>query len=147
MLDLSNAYLQIRVDPSMWRYQSCIINGKRFALTRMDFGLNTAPVVMSEIVKRILNFDKLIEGATSSYIDDIFVDESIVSADQVKELFTKFGLMCKDPERPNSMNEIRILGLNISQRNDILRWKRANKVRLILIINGRDAKFIQYVAN
>ena len=29
ILDLSDAYMQIHVDPAMWRFQSCIINGKK----------------------------------------------------------------------------------------------------------------------
>jgi len=129
LLDLSNAYLQIRVDPSMWRFQSCIINGKRYALTRMGFGLNTAPIIMTEIVRRVLGYDAKVKEATSSYIDDIFVDESRVSADYVKELFSGFGLECKDPVRVSNGNNVRVLGLDVFEKDGILKWKRGNAVR------------------
>ena len=36
---------------------------------------------------------------TSSYIDDIYLNEEIVSAEKVKAKLESFGLTCKDPER------------------------------------------------
>ena len=36
---------------------------------------------------------------TSSYVDDIFVNEDIMSADEIKTRLESFGLTCKDPER------------------------------------------------
>mgnify|MGYP003542953613 FL=1 len=57
ILDLSDAYMQIRVDQAMWRFQSCTINGKKFTLTRMGFGLNIVPTIMAEIVRKVLSFD------------------------------------------------------------------------------------------
>ena len=113
ILDLSDAYMQIHVDPAMWRFQSCIINGKKFALTRMGFGLNTAPTIMTEIVRKVLSSDHTINAATGSYVDDIFVDESKVNADEVRCLFKKFGLECKQPERVNDVRKVRVLGVDV----------------------------------
>ena len=41
-LDLKSAYLQIHVKQSLWSYQTVMFQGKRWALTRLGFGLNVA---------------------------------------------------------------------------------------------------------
>ena len=64
----------------------------------MGFGLNVAPSIMQTIVDAILMKDKRIQRATSVYIDDVYVDESIVPAARVKEHLYSFGLLCKEPE-------------------------------------------------
>ena len=130
ILDLSDAYMQIRVDQAMWRFQSCTINGKKFALTRMGFGLNIAPTIMAEIVRKVLSFDQRINVDTGSYVDDIFVDETIVSAEEVKHLFRSFGLECKQPERVNRDTKVRVLGLEVNNINGSMMWNRANRIRV-----------------
>ena len=51
----------------------------------MGFGLNVAPSIMQTIVDAILTKDKRIQRVTSAYIDDVYVDESIVPAARVKQ--------------------------------------------------------------
>ena len=46
----------------------------------MVFGLNVAPSIMRTVVEATLTKDKCIQWATSAYIDDVYVDESIVLA-------------------------------------------------------------------
>ena len=65
----------------------------------MGFGLNVAPSIMQTIVDAILTKDKRIQRATSVYIDDVYVDESIVPAACVKEPLCSFGLLSKELER------------------------------------------------
>ena len=50
----------------------------------MGFGLNVAPSIMQTIVDTILMKDKRIQWATSAYIDDEYVDESIVPVAHLK---------------------------------------------------------------
>lgn len=40
VIDLAKAYLQIRVHPSLWPYQTVCFKGQRYCLTRLGFGLN-----------------------------------------------------------------------------------------------------------
>ncbi|XP_068237273.1 uncharacterized protein [Palaemon carinicauda] len=51
VVDLKSAYLQLSVDEKLWPYQ--LVNYKRqtFCLTRLGFGLNSAPQIMSRILK------------------------------------------------------------------------------------------------
>lgn len=42
--------------------------------------------------------DETINRVTAAYIDDIYINEDIASLAHVKGHFTRFGLMCKDPE-------------------------------------------------
>ena len=44
---------------------------------------SVAPKIMTAIVEWVLRQDPIIAAATSSYIDDIFVEECKVSADKV----------------------------------------------------------------
>ncbi|KFD52624.1 hypothetical protein M513_06471 [Trichuris suis] len=92
ILDLKQAYLQIHVDKSLWPYQTVIIDGRRHCLTRLGFGLNVAPIIMTAVVNCVLSRDADIQRATSAYIDDIFVNENVVEANRVKQHLADYGL-------------------------------------------------------
>ena len=66
-----------------------MIKGKSYCLTCLGFGLNVAPLIMTAIIKTFLMQDEFTVKATSAYIDDIYVNEDIMSADAV--LFNKQG--------------------------------------------------------
>lgn len=76
VLDLHSAYLQIHVDKSLWRFQTVQIDGQGYYLTRLDLGLNMSPLLIQSIVNAVV--------AQDSYIDDIFVNESIYIAARVR---------------------------------------------------------------
>ena len=78
-----------------------IPNGEN-CFTRLGFGLNVAPQIMRSIVKAVIGQDKTVDCATSSYVDDIFVNESVCSVAQVKMHLELFGLTCEDPEQLSS---------------------------------------------
>ena len=73
-LDLRNAYLQIHVDKA---FQTVIFRGQRFCLTRLGFGLNVAPLIMKSVIDAIVSQDHTIKSATSAYVDDIFINETV----------------------------------------------------------------------
>lgn len=130
LLDLRRAYLQCHVEPSLQVYQSVIFKGKTYLMTRLCFGISIGPKAMSHIVKHVLEKDNLIAAATDSYIDDIIVDESRVSADVVKKHLLDFGLESKDIERvSNDGNDMRVLGLRVFRdSNGVLLWQRSGDV-------------------
>ena len=84
VLDLRKAYLQVRVHRSLWPYQTVVIKGRRYCLTRMGFGLNVAPSIMRTIVDAVLSKDNHVRQATSAYIDDVYINESKVPAMEIK---------------------------------------------------------------
>lgn len=98
IIDLKSAYLQIRVAESLWKYQLVRYKGKTYCLTRLGFGLNAAPRIMTVLLKTVLGKDKRVQAATDSYIDDILVDETVVTASEVADHLKKFGLVTKPPE-------------------------------------------------
>ena len=126
VLDLRKAYLQVRVHQSLWSYQLVLFKGRGYCLTRMGFGLNVAPSIIQTIVDAILTKDKRIQLATSAYIDDVYVDESIVPAARVKEHLCSFGLLSKEPER--LQDGVRVLGLQVWGEDNSLYWRRGNKI-------------------
>jgi hypothetical protein len=79
LVDLRKAYLQVHVDRDLWKHQVVRYKNKNYYLTRLGFGLNCAPKVMSTILGKVLAMDPNINAATSHYIDDIMVNEDKVS--------------------------------------------------------------------
>ncbi|KAF2348571.1 hypothetical protein FHG87_020672 [Trinorchestia longiramus] len=125
IVDLKAAYLQLRVDMELWRYQLVKYNVQTFCLTRLDFGLNSAPRIMSKVLKHVLSIDDTIKNATSSYIDDILVDETKISVTEVVSHLNKFGLITKAPE---ALDGGAVLGLRLSKVGEELMFHRGNKI-------------------
>lgn len=98
IVDLKSAYLQIHVAKKLWMHQLVKYKGQTYCLTRLGFGLNCAPRIMTKILKTVLGKRKDMEAGTNSYIDDILVDETVVTAAEVVEHLAKFGLATKTPE-------------------------------------------------
>ena len=92
----------------------------------MGFGLNVAPSIIQTIVDAILTKNKRIQRATSAYIDDVYMDESIVPMACVKEHLYSFGLLSKEPER--LQDGARVLGLQVWGEDSSLYWRRGNKI-------------------
>ena len=111
IVDLRRAYLQIRVHESLWSYQTVIFRGQRYCLTRLGFGLNVAPSVMKSVLTAVLTQDETVDRATSSYLDDIFVNEDVVSVQCDTDHLLRYGLECKPAERV--ADGARVLGLDV----------------------------------
>ena len=72
VIDLKAAYLQIRVDPDLWLHQAIKWKGKVLLLTRLGFGIASAPKIMTRIVETVIEKDDIMKKAVSSYVDDLF---------------------------------------------------------------------------
>ena len=121
-LDLKCAYLQIHVKKSLWRFQTVVFRGRRWAMTRLGFGLNVSPSVMKAVLAKVLSMDPDVERGTSTYVDDILVNEDVVSAEDVQAHLSRFGLVTKDPER--AREGARLLGLQVWGERGALQWRR-----------------------
>ncbi|XP_043208454.1 uncharacterized protein LOC122374015 [Amphibalanus amphitrite] len=122
LLDLKDAYLQVHVSKSLWPYQTVVFQGKRWCLTRLGFGIGCAPLVMKKVLSMALGLDQRIDSATSSYVDDIFVNEEVATAAEVKAHLENHGLDCKAPE--SVIDGARVLGLRVWGERDGLFWRR-----------------------
>ena len=112
LVDLRKAYLQVYIDKSLWPYQAVRWKGKTYLLTRLGFGLSIAPKILTAVVTKVLAQDEKIANAVTSYIDDLFVNESIVSSWEVKEHLAKWGLQAKEPEQLGR-SVVRVLGMKV----------------------------------
>ncbi|CAM1309398.1 Uncharacterised protein r2_g1955 [Pycnogonum litorale] len=99
IVDLKSAYLQIHVERELWKYQLVSYKGKTYALTRLGFGLSSAPRIMASILKTVLGKNKKVADVTSSYVNDIIVDETKVTTEEVMKHLKRFGLETKPPEQ------------------------------------------------
>ncbi|KAF2343958.1 hypothetical protein FHG87_025286 [Trinorchestia longiramus] len=125
IVDLKVAYLQLRVDKELWCFQLVKYKGQTFCPRRLGFGLNSAPRIMSKVLKHVLSINDTIKNATSSYIDDILVDETKVSVTEVVSHLNKFGLITKVPE---ALDGGAVLGLRLSKVGEELMFHRGNKI-------------------
>ena len=125
LVDLKSAYLQIRVSEKLWPYQLVRHDGRTYCLTRLGFGLNCAPRIMSKILKYVLKKKDATGEFTSSYIDDILVDEAGLPAVELVRHLNEYGLETKPPE---SLENGSALGLQLSQVDGELVFRRGNKV-------------------
>ena len=123
VVDLKDAYLQLRVSREMQDYQIVRIDDQYYRLTRLGFGLASAPKIMSAIVTHVLAVDPRIAAATDHYVDDIVVDTTKVTSQEVIQQLNKYGLSTKAPE---TLDQARVLGLKLigDGQGAQLRWRR-----------------------
>ena len=124
LLDISKAYLQVRIHPDLWRYQCVVWRGEVYVLERMGFGLSVAPKAMDLIVKwatRDL-------AGVDNYVDDLYVPEQLV--DRTKSRLLEYGLPTKPAEPAVSA---RVLGLQLQADDEgSVSWTRREGVSLQL---------------
>ena len=129
VLDLRDAYLQLHVRSDLQRFQVVKHRNNFYALTRLGFGLNCAPKIMSAVLNKVLSLDSRIAAATDHYVDDIVVDLSQVSMSEVVKHLKQYGLETKPPEK---IDEARVLGLQLGRADDgTLCWSRGNHLPLV----------------
>ena len=92
-------------------------------LTRLGFGLSSTPKIMGKIVEYVLSQNDTIRRSTGSYIDDIIVDESVVSACEVVNHLKRYGLEAKPPVH---LHGGRVLGLELSENERQVLFRRGN---------------------
>lgn len=137
MLDLKKAYLQLFIEDELLKFQAVRYKGKLYVMTRMGFGLNVAPKIMSKVLGKVLSMDGKVESGTDHYIDDIIVNEELVSVDHVRDHLSRYGLVTKEPE---PISDARVLGLRVKEDGmSQLVWGRDNDVGEIdAVVTKRD---------
>ena len=126
MLDLKKAYLQLHIDQELQKFQAIRYKGRLFVMTRMGFGLNVAPKIMTKVLSKVLSLDGEVSSGTDHYIDDIIVNLDKVSASRVSNHLARYGLVTKEPE---SISDARVLGLRVVKgRQGRLEWSRDNAI-------------------
>jgi len=125
VVDLKKAYLQIYMKPSLWPYQAVRWKGKDYLLTRLGFGLSSAPKIMTAIVEYVISSHDVMKNAVSSYIDDLYIKLNLINCDDVVEHLKSWGLITKPPEKIGCQQGVRVLGLKIGED---LCWERDGPV-------------------
>ena len=121
LLDVKKAYLQVRVDPSLAHYQVVMVNGVKYVMTRMGFGLSIAPKVMDAIIKYVTRGCADVDN----YVDDLRVPSAQVNHEVAQ--MSHFGLETKPAEQ---LSTARVLGLQLYREDDKLYWDRCDDVQL-----------------
>ena len=124
-VDAFIANAEVHVDKVLWLFQTVIFRGQCFCLVRLGFGLNVAPL-MKSVIDAIVSQDCTIKGATSAYVDDILINESLVSVSCVQQHFLDYGLVSKDLVWLR--DEARVLGLQVWKKDGTLWWKWGSQI-------------------
>lgn len=95
IVDLKSACLQFYVSEKLWKYQLMRYKNRTYCWTWLGFGLNSA---MKVVAKMILGKGAKMEEAIILCINDIHVDEGIVTAEEIMDHLKKFRLTAKLPE-------------------------------------------------
>ena len=84
---------------------------------------------MRSIINTVMALDETIQEAMSSYIDDIFVNESVCTAACVRDHLLQFGLTCKDLEclRDSTC----VLSLCVMEKHRKLQWCRGDELPML----------------
>lgn len=127
LLDLRKAYLQIYIDSSLWCYQVVNFNGKRYVMTRLGFGLNIGPKVMTKVLDLVLEKCNVKE-AVDHYIDDIVIDTDRINVTELQKLLNSYGLSTKEPEQ---LDGARVLGLRVTDNGGRYQWSRDGSLPVI----------------
>ena len=85
LVNLRKTYLQVCIAESLRMNQKVVIQGRRYCLMCLGFGLNMVHMMMKAIVEK-----DNIKKATSVYIQDIFVNENIMLVTYIKEQLLHF---------------------------------------------------------
>ena len=115
-LDIRKAYLQVRIAPELLRFQVVVWKGRSYVMTRMGFGLNVAPKLMTIVVQWATREF----SGVDSYIDDVKAPSACVQA--VADRLQEYGLPTKPAEE---FITARVLGLQLSKdRDGVAQWSR-----------------------
>ena len=115
VVDIRKAYLNVRLHPSLFPYQTIVWQGKTYCMERMAFGLSVAPKLMDAIVKySIREFPD-----ADNFIDDIIVPSE--QSESVSACLETYGLPTKPAVK---LHEATVLGLKLSSASDGVRWQR-----------------------
>ena len=139
-LDLRKAYLQLHVDRALWKHQVVRYKGMYYFLTCLGFGLSSAPKIMSRILEIMLSLDEEVKKGTDHYIDDVMVNEDVVSATKVASHLSRFGLRTKPVEK---LQGTKVLGLqiNLDPCTQKLVWSRGNALSVVGSVTTRRELF------
>ena len=84
-------------------------------MTRLGFGLNSALKIITAVIKNVLAKDEAVKRAACSYIDDILVDETAVTAERVRKHVDTYKLTAKQTE---ALEDGMVLGLKLWQNKE-----------------------------
>ena len=96
----------------------------------MGFGLNLAPVMMSSILRYVLQQNSALAKSTRGYIDDTLVTNG--NGGMLVAHLKKWGLHAKAPEYFGK-NPVRALGLEVTVNPSTkeMFWKRGREIPII----------------
>ena len=137
LIDIRKAYLNIGVDPELWRFQSVRVNHLPYHLTRLAFGLSSAP----RVLKKVLDF--VLKGLpVETFRDDVFIPNEALTdelRDAVVRRLRDNGFPTKEPEKVGGEKACKVLGFKV--RNG--RWSRKQDISLE---SFRDVKSLRELA-
>ena len=127
LLDIRKAYLRVRVHEEQQRFQCVRVNGKPYRLTRLAFGLCSAPRILKKILSHIL-----IDLPIGIFRDDVFIPQQHCTDKLKSEVVSKLainGFPTKEAVHIGGTDACKVLGLRVSRDSDgEIVWSRKEEL-------------------
>lgn len=138
-LDLSNAYLQIVLDPESRKYVTINTHLGLFQYTGLPFGVSSSPAIFQKCMDQVLSG----LNGVGCYLDDIIVtgkndEEHLRNLEQVIKKLDNFGLKLKESKCSFFQDSIQYLGW-VVDANGV----HASTTGVEAILNASEPKNIQ----
>ena len=108
------------------------------------FGLDVALSIIQTIVDAVLTKDECIQWATSAYIDNMYITESVIPVGHVKKHLDSFSLKSKEPE--GLKDGVSALGLQVWSSITHYTGEKGTRSQLCLMLS-LNAMYFHYVAS
>ena len=145
LLDIRKAYLRIKVDSTQQRFQCVRVNGEPYELTRLAFGLCSAPRILKKVLSHILAGLPI-----GVFRDDVFIPQQHCTEQLRVEVVKKLaenGFPTKDAVHIGGTDTCKVLGLRVSRdsKGEIV-WARREELTQEKIIEFKRATTLSEIA-
>lgn len=150
-VDLSAAFLHVRIDPRYRRVLGFQWQGSFYQFTRMIFGLSTAPAIWQYAMDRVCDYLRSIGLNVSVYLDDfLLISDSRSSSDAqlalLYEELASLGLTVNKKKTLGPSQSIHYLGLEIDSVKMELRVPDYKRLQISEEIAAFRARFSSHQA-
>jgi len=147
--DLKSGYYHVPVHPAYQKFLTCVMDGDLVSFTALPFGLATAPLVFTKIMRPMVAFMRARGIRIHPYIDDFLImartQQSVLLArDMAAELLDSLGLTRnEDKGHWEPTQRLRHLGLIINTVSMVFEVPQQK----LVVLQGAAKRLLRYASD